>query len=132
MPTRLTTEILTAAVEGYESQKARIDQKIAELRAMLDGANTQTAAVSDDGVPRKRRRLSASARRRIREGQLRRWAKIPGESQAPAPAAPKPKRRRISEQGLKNIIAATKKRWRLQRAARKQESGGKGSTGKGG
>jgi NOL1/NOP2/fmu family ribosome biogenesis protein len=51
--------------------------------------------------------------------QRKRWAKIRGESEPPAPAnAPKAKRR-ISEEGMKRIIAATKKRWRLQKAAAK-------------
>jgi len=31
MPTKLTNEIITAAVAGFESQKARIDAQIAEL-----------------------------------------------------------------------------------------------------
>jgi hypothetical protein len=36
-------------------------------------------------------------------------------AKAPAPAA---KKRRISEEGMRRIIAATKKRWALQRAAK--------------
>jgi len=44
-----------------------------------------------------------------------------GESEpatSPAPEVPKPKRK-ISAEGIKRIIAATKKRWRRQRAAEK-------------
>ena len=38
MPThKLTPEIITAAIEGFEQQKRRIDTQIAELRAMLPG-----------------------------------------------------------------------------------------------
>jgi hypothetical protein len=38
MPTpKLAAEILIAAIEGFESQKRRIDDQIAELRAMLPG-----------------------------------------------------------------------------------------------
>jgi hypothetical protein len=53
--------------------------------------------------------------------QKARWAKIKGEIEPPpppAPGPPKPKRR-ISAEGMKRIIAATKKRWRLQKAAAK-------------
>jgi hypothetical protein len=51
--------------------------------------------------------------------QKARWAKLRGESEPSAPAkAPKAKRR-ISKEGLARIIAATKKRWRLQKAAAK-------------
>ena len=35
MPTKLTPEIITAAIEGFKAEKTRIDQQIAELRAML-------------------------------------------------------------------------------------------------
>src|ERR1035437_5430853 len=38
MPThKLTPEIITAAIVGFEAQKTRIDDQIAELRAMLSG-----------------------------------------------------------------------------------------------
>jgi len=41
MPTpKLTPEIITAAIEGYKSQKRRIDDQIAELLAMLPGGTT--------------------------------------------------------------------------------------------
>jgi hypothetical protein len=37
MPTRLTNEIIAAAIDGFEGHKKRIDQQVAELRAMLSG-----------------------------------------------------------------------------------------------
>jgi hypothetical protein len=49
--------------------------------------------------------------------QKARWAKIKGEIEPLSPAAPEPIKRRISPEGMKRIIAATKKRWRLKRAA---------------
>ena len=59
--------------------------------------------------------------------QKARWAKIRGESKTSAPAKPEPlkTKRRISKEGMARIIAATKKRWRLQRAAAKAQSGAK-------
>jgi ribonuclease E len=117
MPTKLTTEILTAAVLGFEEQKRRIDTKIAELRATLSGGPANPAA-TPEATSRKRKKFSAAARRKMAQSQKLRWAKIRGESEPSAPAtpeAPKPKRR-ISEEGMKRIIAATKKRWRLQKA----------------
>jgi hypothetical protein len=117
MPTKLTTEIITAAILGFEEQKRHIDAKIAELRAMLPGSTAESAA-RPEGTPRKHK-ISAAARRRMAIAQRKRWAKTRGESEPPAPAiAPKAKRR-ISEEGMKRIIAATKKRWRLQKAAAK-------------
>ena len=119
MPTRqLTAEIISAAIDGFESQKRRIDDQIAELRAMLPGHSTEPAATSEAPI-RKHKKFSAAARMRMKEAQQRRWAKIRGESEPTAPAATpesaKPKRR-ISEEGMKRIIAATKKRWALKRA----------------
>src|SRR5512146_707204 len=68
----LTTEIIHAAIEGYEAQKARIDRKIAGLRAMLPEESVEAAAPKISQT-RKRRRISAAARARMAEGQRRRW-----------------------------------------------------------
>jgi hypothetical protein len=120
MPTKLTPEIITAAIEGLEGRKARLDGEIADLRAMLSGGPAETAA-PPDAVPRKRK-ISAAARRRMAAGQKKRWAAIKGETEPTAPATPevKPKKpkRKISAEGMKRIIAATKKRWRLAKAAK--------------
>ena len=37
MPHTLTPDIIAAAIEGFEAQKRRIDEQIAELRAMVTG-----------------------------------------------------------------------------------------------
>ena len=37
MPQKLTNEIITAAIAGFEQQKQQIDVQIAELRASLSG-----------------------------------------------------------------------------------------------
>ena len=37
MPQKLTAEIIHAAIEGFESQKRRIDAQIDELRQLLKG-----------------------------------------------------------------------------------------------
>src|ERR1035437_7982591 len=111
MPTKLTTEIITAAILGFEEQKRHIDTQIAELRAVLPGGPTEPAARPEPPT-RKRKRFSAASRRKMAMAQKARWAMLRGESEPPAPAkAPKAKRR-ISEEGMKRIIAATKKRWR--------------------
>jgi hypothetical protein len=59
----------------------------------------------------------------MKEAQQRRWAKIKGESQPPATAAipePSKPKRKLSAAGRAAIIAATKKRWRLAKAAKVQ------------
>ena len=117
MSKKLTREIINAAIDGFRAQKSRLDQRIAELRTMLNGGSPQVATASEP-APRKRRKMSAAARHRIAKAQKARWAKVRDESRPAAGKVAKPKRR-ISPEGLKRIIAATKKRWRLQRAAAK-------------
>jgi len=48
--------------------------------------------------------------------EKKRWAAIKGQSQAKSLAGSEPPKRRISEDGMKRIVAATKKRWALKRA----------------
>jgi hypothetical protein len=115
---KLKEELIQAAIDGFTAQKLRIDAQIADLRAMLNGSLTGNAATLETG-PSKRRKMSASARRRIAMAQKARWAKVRGETGSAAPAKVKPAttKRRISPEGRQRIIAATKKRWRLQKAA---------------
>ena len=105
-------------------------RSIAEVQAMLGGSGSpeKGPSVSEDAPKRGRRKRSAAVRKRMAEAQRLRWLKIKGEStpSTPEPATPEPPateaptaKRKISAQGMKNIIAATKKRWRLQKAAAK-------------
>jgi len=129
MPTqKLDRSILEAAIVGFESQKQQIDIRIAELRQMLSGGPTQTAATPQ--APARKRKLSAAAQRRMAIAQRKRWAKIRGESELSAPATPEPpkEKRRISEAGMQRIIAATKRRWRLAKAAKAQPATAKKAT----
>jgi hypothetical protein len=131
MPThKLTPEIIHAAILGFEQQKLRLDAEIAELRAMLPGGRTEPTAVPE--MPKgKRRKISAAARKRMSEGQRRRWSTSKGVAESPStPATPEPAKpkRRISEEGIKRIIAATKKRWAAKRAAAKKVLAKKAAT----
>ncbi len=84
MPTpRLTAEIITAAIQGYEHQKASIDAKIAELHSMLVGGSKQTAATPEPPTgKRKRRKMSAAGRKAISEATKKRWAAFHAAQQA--------------------------------------------------
>jgi hypothetical protein len=117
MPThKLGVEVLNAAIEGFESQKRRIDAQIAEVRRMLDGGPTEPSAAP--AVPiGKRRKMSAAARKRMADAQRKRWAESKGQSGSPSVTnAPKPKRK-LSTAGRKAIVAALKKRWADKKAA---------------
>src|SRR5215471_8873635 len=84
MAQTLTNEIIIAAIEGFEAQQRRIGEQIAELRSMLDDGNKQVNTRSDRTPPK--RKFGEDALRRMREAQQRRWAKVRGESESPAPA----------------------------------------------
>ena len=80
MPTKLSNEIITAAIEGFEAQKTRIDAQIAELQAVLTGGSTGPAA-KPESPTRKRKKFSAASRRKMAMAQKARWAKIKAESE---------------------------------------------------
>lgn len=99
--------LLQAALIGFEVQRARLEAAIAEIRAEL---NRETpVGTRKDAAPKKKRTMSASARRRIALAQKRRWAAFHTENGEPA-KQPR-KKRKISAAGRARIIAATKKRW---------------------
>lgn len=112
MPTKLTNTIIEAAIDGFEAQKQRINAQIAELRAML--ADTSETSAEEVPAKGKRRKFSLAARKRMKEAQQLRWAKIRGESGTTIKSA-KPKRR-LSAAGREAIAAAMRKRWAAKKA----------------
>jgi hypothetical protein len=70
---KLTPQIISAAIDGYEAQKSRIDTNLAELRAMLSGGPAKPAATPAP-AKRKRKKMSAAGRKAISEATKRRWA----------------------------------------------------------
>jgi hypothetical protein len=61
---KLTSEIITAAILGFEEQKRRLDSQIAELRVMQTGASTGATAAPEP-PKRGRRKMSATGRKAI-------------------------------------------------------------------
>jgi hypothetical protein len=93
MPKVLTKDILRAALAGFQLDKQRIDAQIAEVQAMLDGGGKQDTGLSvHDEAPKKgrRKKFSASSRRRMALAQKARWAAIKGTSEPSSPATPEP------------------------------------------
>jgi hypothetical protein len=66
--------MLEMALVGYEIEKQKIDQKIAEIRAKLGGRRGASAAAEEPKGTRRKRVLSPEARRRIALAQRKRWA----------------------------------------------------------
>ena len=109
---QLTQGIIDAAIQGFESQKRRIDEQIAELRALSNGHAPKTESSTPPRM--KKKRMSAASRKAIAEAQRKRWAAAKGEAVAAKPA--KKAKRKLSAAGRAAIIAATKKRWAAKRA----------------
>jgi hypothetical protein len=75
-------EILEAALQGLEAQRQRLDEQIAQVRAMMGRRVGRPPRSTDNGLStaipgiagRKKRVLSPEARRRIAAAQKKRWA----------------------------------------------------------
>lgn len=75
-------EILQAALQGLEAQRQKLDEQIAQVRAMMGNrvgrppksASAPVPEVSAPSNGRKRRTLSSEARKRIAAAQKKRWA----------------------------------------------------------
>ena len=100
---KLTAEILDAAIEGFEARKIRIDEQIAQVRQLLNG-DQPVAANTSETQNEPRRKMSASARKRIGDAQRKRWAAMSSAKTASTRAA-KPKRK-LSAAGRAAIVAA--------------------------
>jgi hypothetical protein len=126
MESQRMAEGFASIIAQLERQRTAIERALTALRE-IDGIAAPARAkeveppATHEAPIRKRKSVSAAARRKMVLAQKARWAKIRGEIEPPSvatPELPKPKGR-ISAEGMKRIIAATKKRWRLQRAAAK-------------
>ena|SRR5687768_1493502 len=84
-PPKVRSEMfLEAALEGLELRKARIDDEIRQVRALMgrrgrgrppkNAAAVEAAAAPAPAKRRRRRRLNADARKRIAAAQKKRWA----------------------------------------------------------
>ena len=78
MPTQTDSTLLQMALVGYEAERQKIQDKIAEIQRELNGQvrTRRTNTTAADDLPKKSRRgkMSAEARKRIAAAQKKRWA----------------------------------------------------------
>ncbi len=91
--------------------KHKIESLQQELTRLLGG----TAGVA---APRKGRKMSAVARRKIAAAQKARWAKVKGRKSAAKPV--KRARRKMSASARAKIAAAARARWKKAKAQGKR------------
>jgi len=77
----ISRELLNAALEGLERQQMRIEEQITHVRSMLGIRKRgrppkNPAAQESQEQPRKRRKMSAAARKRIGDATRKRWAAL--------------------------------------------------------
>ena len=65
------SDLLQAALIGYQAETNRIKQAMAEIRAELQGSAGATSAATPK---RAKQKISAAARKRMAIAQKRRWA----------------------------------------------------------
>ncbi|HYA78934.1 MAG TPA: hypothetical protein VED19_00320 [Candidatus Nitrosopolaris sp.] len=94
---------------------ADLKHKIESLQKQLTRLLGGTAGVA---TPRKRRKLSAAARRKIAAAQKARWAKVKGRKSAAKPV--KKARRKMSASARAKIAAAARARWKKAKAQGKR------------
>jgi hypothetical protein len=70
MPQKLTAEIIYAAIEGFESQKRRIDAQIDELRQLLKATARPKLGYSTSTIQAEDERLCPEEDRRRSKGKV--------------------------------------------------------------
>jgi hypothetical protein len=68
---RRATDILQAALIGYQAEISRIEQTMAKIRAELKGSAGATPAAAP---MRAKRKISAAGRKKMAAAQKKRWA----------------------------------------------------------
>jgi hypothetical protein len=72
--------ILEMALVGYEAELQTIDEKMSEIRRLLNGgvkhSYIKRSAVEGAAPVRKRRKMGAAARKRIGDAARKRWAEL--------------------------------------------------------
>jgi hypothetical protein len=103
--TNLTPKQLRKAADIQE----KIQSLQNELNEILGGEVPTPAQATKPG--KKRGKVSAAGRARMRAAQIARWAKIKGTAASTTPEQKPKKKSKMSAQGLANIRAAQKARW---------------------
>jgi hypothetical protein len=115
------TELLKAALFGYQVQSERLEATIADIKAQLGhrgpGRRPKVATNGSEQPAPKKRTMSASARKRIALAQKKRWATYHEQQSEPTKPA-KRKKRKMSAEGKARIAEATKARWEAYRKAK--------------
>jgi hypothetical protein len=70
--------LLELALKGLQAERAKLDVEISQIRSQLGlgRSSAHSSSLEDLSAPRKRRRMSAAAKRKISESMKRRYAEM--------------------------------------------------------
>ena len=115
MPKQVDHSILEMALIGYQAERSKIEEKIAEIEKELGGRTPRAAAPAVKAGPR--RQMSAAARKRIAAAQKKRWAEFHSKTAKPVVKKAAPKRKLSADARAK--LAANLQKAREAKAAKK-------------
>ena len=113
--------LLELALKGLEADRVRIDSEIAEIRGQLR-AGSPTIGRASDSVLRKRRKMTAAARKRISEGMKRRYAEMREPASKPQRQSARSRGSRLTVAGRKKLSEKMKARWAAKKKAAKKSA----------
>ena len=102
-------------IRQLERLASGIDRALAALRGITNQGSVALTATSAGVLQRKRRRMSAAARKRIGDAARRRWAAVRAAQGAAKLATVKRRKGHLSPEGRQRIIEAAKRRWAAKR-----------------
>jgi len=129
----MDVSILQHALIGYQAERAKFDQKIAEIEARLKGLRVPSVTTVSTPTGRPKRRFSPAALQRIKEGQRKRWAEFRKQKAAKAtakkavakkrPAKKVTAKKPVSPEVMQKRLAALEKARAVRAAKRVQGAG---------
>ena len=102
-------------IRQLEHLASGIDRALAALRSLTNQGGAAITATPSGAPQRKRRRMSAPARKRIGDAARRRWAAVRAAQGAAKLATVKRRKGHLSPEGRQRIIEAAKRRWAAKR-----------------
>ena len=127
MRRQIDGSILEMALVGYQAERGKIEEKMAEIRQRLGKGPAATAAPATTGEAAPKRNISVAARKRIAAAQKKRWREFHARQQESAkPKAVKQARKTVSPDVTQKRLAALAKA-RAAKAAKKESAAAAGA-----
>ncbi len=120
---KLDTQLLQAALVGYQHEQSMIEQKIADIQRQLGSGARRSVGSAPATTTSRKRTMGPAARKRIAAAQKKRWEAYhaaQGTASKPTPRRGKKStgKRKLSPEGRARIAEAARKRWAALRVVK--------------